>query len=159
MYIRKAQPGDIPQIMRIYDEARQSMRRGGNMQQWINGYPSESLIRDDIEQGVSYVCCEKDELYCVFAFIIGEDPTYDRIDDGQWPNSEPYGTIHRIGSDGRKKGLFPLCYDFCRSMIKNIRIDTHADNALMHHILKKHGFTRCGVIYVYDGSPRVAYCN
>lgn len=159
MHIRKAQLGDIPEIMRIYDAARASMRRSGNMNQWINGYPSEELVREDIEQGVSYVCCEDDELYCVFAFILGDDPTYARIDDGEWPNSEPYGTIHRIGSDGRKQGLFPLCLDFCRGMIKTVRIDTHADNAPMHHILKKHGFTRCGIIYVYDGSPRVAYCN
>ncbi|MBQ4610479.1 MAG: N-acetyltransferase [Clostridia bacterium] len=159
MHIRKAQPGDIPEIMRIYDSARKSMRAGGNMNQWINGYPEEELIREDIARGVSYVCCEDEELYCVFAFILGDDPTYERIDDGAWPDREPYGTIHRIGSDGRKSGLFPLCYDYCRGIIKKVRIDTHADNAPMHHILKKHGFRRCGIIYVSDGSPRVAYCN
>lgn len=159
MHIRKAQPGDIPEIMRIYDAARQFMRRSGNLNQWINGYPSEALVREDIEQGVSYVCCEEDELYCVFAFILGDDPTYDHIEDGEWPDSDPYGTIHRIGSDGRKSGLFPFCLEFCKDIIPKVRIDTHADNAPMHHILKKHGFTRCGIIYVSDGSRRVAYCN
>lgn len=159
MYIRKATFEDIPRIMEIYAAARESMRRSGNMAQWINGYPSEELVRQDIHQGVSYVGCEGDELYCVFALILGDDPTYAYIEEGQWPDSQPYGTIHRIGSDGRKSGIFTLCYDFCRSIIKSIRIDTHADNGAMHHILTKHGFTRCGIIYIADGSQRVAYSN
>lgn len=159
MYIRKAAEGDIPEIMRIYDEARASMRRSGNMLQWINGYPSEDLVREDIAEGVSYVCCEEDQLYAVFAFITGDDPTYAYIEDGQWPDDLPYGTIHRIGSDGRKKDIFPVCYKFCRDITGKVRIDTHADNAPMHYILKKHGFTRCGIIYVSDGTPRVAYCD
>lgn len=159
MHIRKAAVEDIPRIMEIYDAARTAMRNSGNMQQWINGYPSEELVREDISRGVSYVGCEGDELYCVFAFILGEDPTYAYIEDGAWPNDRPYGTIHRIGSDGRRSGIFTLCYEFCRGITENIRIDTHEDNAPMHHVLQKHGFNRCGIIYVADGSKRVAYCN
>ena len=28
---------------------------------------------------------------------------------------------------------------------------------IMHHILGKYGFTRCGVIYLANGDPREAY--
>ena len=27
----------------------------------------------------------------------------------------------------------------------------------MQHILEKHGFQRCGIIYVKDGTERIAY--
>jgi len=36
-------------------------------------------------------------------------------------------------------------------------MDTHADNKPMQHLAEKHGFTRCGIIYTGDGSPRIAY--
>lgn len=27
----------------------------------------------------------------------------------------------------------------------------------MQHKIEKNGFTRCGIIYITDGSPRIAY--
>lgn len=55
------------------------------------------------------------------------------------------------------KGVFRECLAYCMSRISNIRIDTHRDNAIMRHLLEKHGFQECGIIYVEDGSPRIAY--
>ena len=31
------------------------------------------------------------------------------------------------------------------------------DNQIMQHLLEKNGFTRCGIIHVADGTPRIAY--
>ena len=47
--------------------------------------------------------------------------------------------------------------EFGKARAKNLRIDTHADNAPMQHVLEKAGFARCGTIYCQDGSPRVAF--
>ena len=91
------------------------------------------------------------------AFIIGEDSTYLRIEDGKWLNENPYGTIHRIASDGAVKGLFSACIDFCKSQMEDLRIDTHADNKTMQHLILKNGFQKCGIIYLTNGSPRIAY--
>ncbi len=41
--------------------------------------------------------------------------------------------------------------------MSNFRIDTHNDNKIMQHVIEKNGFIRCGIIYVKDGSPRIAY--
>ena len=41
--------------------------------------------------------------------------------------------------------------------ISNIRIDTHHDNLVMQKVLNKHGFMKCGVIYLKNGNPRLAY--
>ena len=38
---RLATMGDLPVIMRLIDEARAIMRSCGNVNQWIDGYPSE----------------------------------------------------------------------------------------------------------------------
>lgn len=93
----------------------------------------------------------------VFALIIGEDPTYLRIEHGAWLNNSPYGTIHRLGSDGTRKGCFAECLTFCLNRIPNLRADTHRNNLTMQHLLEKYGFRRCGIIYVKDGSERLAY--
>ena len=47
--------------------------------------------------------------------------------------------------------------DYCKAQIPHLRIDTHEDNKVMQHVLEKYGFVRCGIVYVPDGSPRIAY--
>ena len=93
----------------------------------------------------------------MFVFVIGDDPTYEIIEDGAWPSDSPYGTIHRIAGDGQGKGILRLCVDFCKKQIDTLRIDTHHDNRIMQNAIKKNGFQRCGIIYSVDGSPRIAY--
>ena len=53
--IRHATQTDLPRILEIYDIARRFMRQNGNMVQWVNGYPSEPLLRQDIANGDLYV--------------------------------------------------------------------------------------------------------
>ena len=47
--------------------------------------------------------------------------------------------------------------DWCLRQGLPVRADTHADNKIMQHILEKNGFTKCGIIHVADGTPRIAY--
>lgn len=156
--IRKSREADIDAIMECYDIARQYMRASGNLNQWINGYPSRELVAQDIARGIGYVGQdESGEIVMAFAFILGDDPTYEVIEDGQWLNNLPYGTIHRLGSNGRYRGILRLCVDFCMTQTDNLRLDTHADNATMQGAARSLGFERCGIIYCEDGSPRIAY--
>lgn len=156
--IRRGRAADIDGIMACYDLARQFMRASGNTVQWINGYPSRELVAEDITNGVSYVGEDAEgEIVMAFAFILGEDPTYSVIEEGQWINDLPYGTIHRLGSTGKYRGILGSCVDFCMKEINNIRLDTHAVNHTMQHAAEQLGFKKCGIIYCYDGSPRIAY--
>ena len=92
MEIRSTEIKDLPLVMEIYDYARAFMRTTGNTTQWIDGYPSEALIRQEIEEGHSFVCTgEQGEIFGTFCFILGEDPTYLQIYEGAWLNDEPYG--------------------------------------------------------------------
>lgn len=155
--IRKAEREDLAVIMPVYDKARTFMRSRGNHSQWVNGYPSAEDLSVDIAQGNLYVgenCAGK--IVLSFAFIIGEDSTYREI-EGKWINDEPYGTIHRIASDGSIRHTLERCLEFCRRMQRNIRVDTHKDNAAMLEALRRTGFVRCGVIICRDGTPREAF--
>lgn len=157
MIIRNAVEEDIPAINKIYNIARQFMRDNGNKKQWINGYPSEDLLKNDIKENNLYVCDENNSLCGVFAFILGEDPTYKVIENGNWHSDNTYGTIHRIASNGTVKGLAKQVFDFCLTKSDYLRIDTHEDNIPMQNTVTKYGFKKCGTIYVADGSPRVAF--
>jgi RimJ/RimL family protein N-acetyltransferase len=157
--VRKTKPEELGCVMRIYAYAREQMKKNGNPTQWGDHHPAEELIAADIEEGTGYVVVEEDdgEICGVFAFIIGEDPTYTKIEDGAWKNDHTYGTIHRLASNGKEKGIFHACVQFCEQCISDLRADTHHDNRIMQHLLEKEGFERCGIIYVDDGSSRIAY--
>ena len=157
MIIRKAEIKDLEQIMEVYEFARGFMREHGNGSQWGQAYPPRQLIQEDIEKGNFYVCVEQEQIAGVFAFILGEDPTYQEIWQGEWHSDRPYGAIHRVASNGSTKGLTKACFDFCTKKIDYIRIDTHANNQPMQGALRKYGFRECGVIHTDNGSPRIAF--
>lgn len=171
--IRKAVPQDLGEILRVYEAARAFMRENGNPTQWGTDRPAKNLIEEDFRLGRNYVIEEGGKIHGVFALIFGTEPTYLKI-DGAWPDDAPYVTIHRIAGDGSIHGVLKECLAFTEGLIKelragdrspefpgpvpvNIRIDTHADNSVMRHLLEKEGFIYCGIIIVDDGTPRRAY--
>ena len=88
----------------------------------------------------------------------GEDESYRVIEDGAWHLDQPYGTIHRLASNGKARGVSKACFDFCTAQIGYLRADTHADNRPMQRLLEAYGFRRCGVIHgAFDGGERIAY--
>lgn len=157
MVVRKAELADMDEIMRCFDCARKFMRAQGNTKQWINGYPSRELVMNDMENGNFYVCEVDGKIHGAFAMIFGDDPTYQVIENGAWKNNRPYATIHRIGSDGECRGIFTAAFEYAKERIDDVRADTHEVNQNMQSVLERHGFQKCGIIYVEDGSPRVAY--
>lgn len=154
--IRKATVTDMDQLMQVYANARKIMRENGNPNQWGDDKPPKETLVEDIKKQNLYVVEVDGHVAGAFAFILGEDPTYGYI-EGQWLNEEAYGTIHRIGSAGIAKGILEQCLDYCQKFTDNLRIDTHEDNKIMQHLVEKLGFQKCGIIYLEDGQPRLAY--
>ena len=159
IHIRKATLDDIPALMRLFERAKEIMRASGNLHQWGVGYPSVEVVRGDIDRGVCYVATDgiDGEIEATMAFIPGPDPTYSYIEGGAWPDDNPYHVIHRIAVAKPGKGYARLLLDWAFERAATVRIDTHRDNVIMHHILQKYGFTRCGVIYLANGDARDAY--
>lgn len=150
---------DVPVIMRLIEEARGIMRSCGNVNQWIDGYPSRETIVEDINNGLCYLCVEQGsgEVVASFAFIPGPEPTYAEIYEGQWLADNPYYVVHRLASTAASHGVFNDVMDYCMAVAGSLRIDTHRDNVIMRHVIEKYGFIYCGIIYLQSGDERLAY--
>ncbi|MDR0862525.1 MAG: GNAT family N-acetyltransferase [Oscillospiraceae bacterium] len=156
MTIRKTTTDDLAEVLRIYADAREYMRESGNPSQWGDSRPTRETVEHDIACGASYVCEISGEITAVFYFNIERDPTYEQI-DGAWLNDEPCGVVHRIAKRRDAKGAGAFCLNWCYERCRNLKLDTHRDNAAMLKLLAKLGFTYCGVISIRDGEERVAF--
>ena len=182
MVIRPATPADIPALRPVFEAAKGIMRADGNHDQWsAPGFPDDSLLLRDIDQGGGFViesferwpvAAGHDEgntvmpgltghlaaphIVAYFALLPSPEPTYDYI-DGAWLTDEPYGVIHRMASYPDAHGIFAAIMVFAAERYAHLRIDTHRDNRIMRHLIEKHGFTYCGIIWLADCTPRLAY--
>ena len=155
--IRKAELSDLPQILTVYEYARKFMAETGNPGQWGSKFPLESRIREDIEEQQLYAVEKEQQICGVFAVIIGDDPTYQSIGQGQWLLDSEYGTIHRVAGNGTARGVFEAIIRFCEKKISHLRIDTHQDNKIMQHLIEKNGFSRRGIIHLANGDERIGF--
>jgi hypothetical protein len=156
--IRLARTDELPRLLEIYEAAKAFMRESGNPNQWGKNYPGKAALLEHIGRDELYVYeNERGKVCACFALIDGEDPTYSYIEGGKWISNAPYGTIHRVASDGTEKGIFKKCVGFARERFDHLRIDTHKDNKPMQHCIQKQGFSYCGIIYLEDGAARLAY--
>ncbi len=155
--IQKAKFSQLNDIIEVYREAQQFMRETGNPTQWGNSYPDRALLEDDIRKDQLFIVERNGKICGAFVFFIGDDPWYAVIDDGCWADDSAYGVLHRVAGKTSERGIFKEMLEFAEMQIAHLRIDTHADNAVMQHILLKNGFERRGIVYVHEHSPRIAF--
>ena len=155
--IRHSTEADIEAIMQMYDHSRNVMRANGNYTQWT-GYPTRNDVAADIACGASHILEEHGSPIGTFAVVPGVEPTYGVIAHGRWiDDTTPYATVHRLAAMPNTRGIADIAFAYAKESYAHLRADTHADNAAMRHILDKHGFVYCGIVFMDDGSPRVAY--
>lgn len=164
MKFRKSEKKDINIIMEIINEAKDYFKNN-RIDQWQNDYPNEKIILNDINNSESYVLCDENEKIiasCVISFR--EEKSYNIIEKGKWKSSLPYAVIHRIAIKSNLKGmgisnnLIKETEKMClKRNIRSIRIDTQKDNKSMQKFIIKNNFEYCGIIYISDGSERLAY--
>ncbi|MBQ9162212.1 MAG: GNAT family N-acetyltransferase [Clostridia bacterium] len=166
MEIRKATIAELCALMDIFDEARGTIR-ALEINQWQNGYPSESVVLEDIALGRSYVVDVDGEVVGTFVLVDDGEPTYGKIYDGHWKTGDEnqnYIAMHRVAVAVKKRGggISTAMVGYAESHARrlgceSLRIDTHDGNVVMRRMLEKHGFEYCGIIYLQSGDPRVAY--
>lgn len=167
--VRLAKTEDVHEIMAMIGDAKAELRQKG-VDQWQDGYPDEAQIRKDIGNHESYVVIPDDKedgnLAGTAMISLRKEKTYERMASGQWLTGAKgrYAVIHRITTSktykhkGAAAQLLMYAEALCRDhRAESIRIDTHQDNLTMQTWLEKHGFIYCGVIYLEDGAPRLAY--
>ena len=156
---------DIPAIIAIINDAKEYLA-SQKIDQWQNGYPNAEQVANDIKNNESYVVInDENEVIATAMFTTNPEPTY-KIIDGNWniDENEKYGVVHRmaIKKEFRKFGLATFMFhEFHQQLleknIKSLKIDTHEKNFGMQALIKKLGYTYCGIIYTNYHAKRLAF--
>ncbi|MFT5668424.1 MAG: ribosomal protein S18 acetylase RimI-like enzyme [Vicingaceae bacterium] len=156
---------NLPSVMDVLKDA-QVYLASLNIDQWQDGYPNEAAILEDIANQESFVVhSESSEIIATAMFTTKAEPTYASI-HGTWLTNENgmYGVIHRmaVANQYRKQGIAKFIFSECEQKLKDtevasMRIDTHEDNMGMQQLLKKLGYSYCGVIFLGNGDKRLAF--
>lgn len=163
MEFRKSSQSDVNSIMHIIAQAQSYFKNQG-IDQWQNNYPNAETIKNDIANNESYVLLKDNNIVATAAVSFAGESTYNSIYEGVWLSNKDFAVIHRIAVDNTCKGLGlssqiikhveQLCLN---NGVNSIKIDTHQENIPMQNLLKKNNFKYCGVIYLEDGSKRIAF--
>lgn len=163
MEFRQANISDLDQIVEIIELSKKYLKET-KVDQWQDGYPAKEDLRRDIESGNSYVLTNKDEIVATTVISLDGESTYNSIFNGEWIINEEYIVMHRVAVHDKYKGkgIFKELIKEAESLalnkgISSIKIDTHRDNISMQRALVKNNFKRCGIIYLEDGSERIAF--
>jgi len=163
MEFRKSKETDINDIMNIIRQAQAYFKEHG-IDQWQNNYPNTETISNDVHNNNSYVLLKDNKIVATVAVSFDGEKTYDSIYEGEWISNNEFAVIHRIAVDNTCKGL-GLSSQIIKNVEKlclnkgvcSIKVDTHEENISMQKLLKKNKFQYCGIIYLEDGSKRIAF--
>lgn len=163
MEFRKAFKSDANSIMNIIKQAQDYFKEQ-EIDQWQDNYPNYETVCNDITNNYGYVLLKDNIIIGTAAVSFDGEKTYEHIYDGEWISDGEYVVIHRIAIDSKYKGkgLASLILENVEKIclgknVHSIKIDTHRENLAMQKLLKKNGFKYCGIIYLEDGSGRIAF--
>lgn len=156
---RKANPDELAIIWKIIQQSIERRRIDGS-EQWQNGYPNESTIKNDLLNNFGYVILVEGEIAVYGALLINDEPAYDQI-KGEWLSQGDFVVVHRVAiaekfaGQGLAKKMFDFIEEFAISKeIFSVKVDTNFDNVAMLKILESKGFTYCGEVFVSGGTRK-----
>ncbi|MBO5556231.1 MAG: tRNA (guanosine(37)-N1)-methyltransferase TrmD, partial [Oscillospiraceae bacterium] len=91
---RAATEADLPEILRIVEAARASLKKH-RVDQWQGPYPTEEVFRADIARGECFVVCHGEETAAFFVLSTAEEESYAHIRDGKWTEGLAGCVLHR----------------------------------------------------------------
>jgi len=157
IFIKRATLRDLPAIMAIIDHAKAQLKAAGSPQ-WQDGYPDAAALKKDVDGQQCWLLVVDGQVAGTATMIIGDEPSYVNIEDGQWQNNQdPYATIHRIAIGAGFGGQHLSHYFFSNLIsqayhegVRNFRMDTHAQNQQLQAIARSFGYKHRGTIYVTE---------
>lgn len=158
---RKADITDLPKIWEILEGAIQRRKQDGS-DQWQDGYPNPTVVKNDIDRGVGYVLSDGDDITAYCALLINDEPAYATI-EGRWLTEGDFVVYHRVAVSEKHLGkglaqqLLKHIEEFAlQHHIYSIRADTNFDNPGMLRLFGKVGYQYCGEVS-FRGTPRKAF--
>ena len=155
---RPAATEDIPRILEIVQDARESLARH-HVDQWQGNYPDTARFEEDIRLNQCFVLAHAGETIAFFVLSTAPQENYDAITDGKWSADLPYCVLHRAAvakeyrGSGASQALIRCVEEQARAYgLKCIRVDTHRKNKAMQTLLRDSGFRYRGNVLV-DSEP------
>lgn len=157
--MRPATVDDVPAIVATLEAGRALLAADG-IDQWQDGTgPDVDLVTSDVARGWGRVFLIGGQVAATAALIDGPEPAYDQVVEGTWQvrgdAASPYATIHRVAVAPAFRGMHVAQRFYARLIeetrargFAEIRVDTHADNVRMQHVIASAGFTRAGTVLI-----------
>lgn len=159
--LRPVTEEDFVTLRPIFDQGRLFQNSLG-FEQWLEGYPSESLLRSDLERGYGMVIESDGRTIGYLAIVKDGDKEYDRLGH-IWKLGGPYAVVHRfvLSDEARGAGLSGNILNEVERMVVDdgidiMRIDTGLQNKPMHNLMAKAAYTNLGD-YTFVWGQRYAY--
>lgn len=157
-----AEYDDLSKIMSVIHDA-QTFLKSQDSGQWQDGYPTEEILRIDINQQRLYVAKDGKEI-CGLCAVLNYDPDYATLTSGSWIIKVPYLVIHRfaVSDKYRRSGVGRFMLSEAeklakRQQIVDIKVDTHVKNLPMISLLQKCGFEKRGEVLLQKTKERIVF--
>ena len=160
---RKAKLEDLDQIMVAVEDSREVLRLQGNGQ-WQDGYPNKDDFINDINNGHLYVVLNENKQVVGTCALTYREEDYHHLYEGKWLTDLPYIVMHRVAlkkeyhNQGYGRKLFEVFIEQAKIQgYRSLRIDTHAGNAIMRHLIESFNFVYCGKAILTPNKDRMVY--
>lgn len=163
--MRPATVDDVPAIVATLEAGRALLAADG-IDQWQDGAgPDVDLVTSDVARGWGRVFLIGGQVAATAALIDEPEPAYDQVVEGAWQvrgdaaapagAASPYATIHRVAVAPAFRDMHVAQRFYARLIeevrargFAEIRVDTHADNVRMQHVIASAGFTRACTVLI-----------
>ena len=160
MDLIKAAESDLQDLMSLYWRVADDMNDRG-LNQWNRGiYPTEEMIRRDIERGEMYIRRMDGVIAAAITLTEVMDPEYRDI---LWTGGMLPGYLHRLAVDVPLQGagiggdvLDDAIQIMRRAGCDCVRLDTNRENRRAMRLYEKMGFRICGTVS-WDDTPGEVY--
>lgn len=155
MEFRKAQPGDLQEIMTLFRAATAAMDAQG-IPQWDDIYPCSEIIQEDIVQEQMQVGLADGKIAVVFVLEPCREGDYESA-NWQYP-AERFVVLHRLCVHPRfqGQGIARQAMDYLEQEVRNsgfscIRLDAFPQNPAAIRLYESRGYGRAGEITYRKG--------
>ena len=156
----KAEEKDLEELYGLYRRTAEAMKEEG-LNQWNWGvYPTEEMIRGDVERGEMYVALEGGRIEAAIALTETVDPEYTEV---SWTGGMRPGIFHRLAVNPALQGtgiggdlLDDAIQLLRRAGCDCVRCDTNTKNRRALRLYEKMGFRKCGTVH-WDDTPEETY--
>ena len=162
--MRPATVDDVPAIVATLEAGRALLAADGIDQWQVGAGPDVDLVTSDVARGWGRVFLIGGQVAATAALIDEPEPAYDQVVEGAWQvrgdaapagAASPYATIHRVAVAPAFRGMHVAQRFYARLIeearargFAEIRVDTHADNVRMQHVIASAGFTRACTVLI-----------